>query len=114
MSEIKICKHVFKYDSEFDEQFCKKCDLAYSDHMEYLRPTEPFNSQRICEPSRPNIEDALNARIKELELKLAKMLSKQDTLRCYMCEGSNYLEWVDWDTFDEDHKQKYIKQAEEK
>lgn len=58
--------------------------------------------------------DALMTRVKELELKLAKMLSKQDTLRCYMCDGSNYLEWVDWDTFDEDHKQKYIKQAEEK
>lgn len=59
------------------------------------------------------IEAELRARVKELEAGLAEMLSKYDTLKCYMCHGGRYFEYKDWDRADDEHKQNYINKARE-
>jgi hypothetical protein len=85
---------------------CNICDMRTEDFKKEQELLEYLNTRPI--------EDALNQRIKELETELAKVISKNETLNCYMCYGSNYLEWVDWDTFDDEHKQKYLQKARSK
>ena len=64
-----------------------------------------FNSEKF---------DELERKIKDLELELAKQLSKLDTIKCYMCHGGKYLEWVDWETLDDKHQQYYLDKAKER
>jgi Lar family restriction alleviation protein len=90
----------------FNQMKCGECQT--------LGPSGDTEAEAIAAWNTRPIEDALNQRIKELQTKLAKVISKNETLSCYMCHGSNYLEWVDWDTFDDEHKQKYLQKARSK